>query len=271
MAEPPWHLRDLGIDALHAITRGTGIRVAVLDSGVTPTDGLFSSLRSFSPRGHEIDSVDDDGHGSACASLIASKDENAPGVAPDVELLSIPVSAGGNFIEQSVKAAFLTARELGCQVISCSFTLLSPSSATLEAIRQAANSGIVVVAASGNDPNRPAGFPELTPNVLVVGPYGRQRELLQSRFGTFTDVLAPGADLCVAGGPGLGGNFGGSSGATAIVAGVVALVLAATKALGTAKVGLAIEGLAKATADMASGGERLLTPIRLLNAAQRLL
>ena len=266
---PPWHFVDLAIQSLQARSLGEGIRVAVLDSGVARVDGLFASLRSLTPSGAPSADVDDVGHGTMCASLIASSNPGAPGIAPAVDVISLRVMAGGAPIEKLVRDALHTAVASGCHVVSCSFTLSQAEQATLDAIRDASNQGIVIVAASGNDPGVVSAFPERTPNVLVVGPYGHDREPLQSRFGAFTDVLAPGVDLPVITTDGTPATFGESSGAAAVVSGVVALVLAATRAHGTARVGLALEGLCKSTA-ISSGGVRLLDPDRLLHAAQQL-
>lgn len=244
----PWYFSELGIGALHARGRGEGIRVAVLDSGVENPNGTFGSLLSLTPGGSHAANHDNVGHGTVCASLIASQNPDAPGVAPRVDVTSIPVVIGGGTIEGLVRDAFQTAIAERCHVISCSFTLPTIEQATQDGMREAANRGVVIVAASGNDPNVFAAFPERTPNVLVVGPHGHNRELLPSRFGLFTDVLAPGIDLPVVTSAGPVDTFGETSGATAVVAGIVALVLCATRTLGTARVGLAIEGLVKSTA-----------------------
>jgi len=265
----PWHLDDLGIPALRAQSSGEGIRVAVLDTGVAAVPGAFGSLRAFAPDGSAAGNIDDDGHGTACASLIASQTTDAPGVAPAVELVSIKITAGGKPVEADVLAAFETVVAKKCHVVSCSFTLRQADTALLDAIRAACNQGIVVVAASGNDPSVASDFPERTPNVLVVGPYGRNRQFLPSRFGLFTDVLAPGEDLDTLTPAGATVSFGETSGAAAVTAGVMALVLSITRSSGTARVGLALEGLARATA-LPAAGARLLDPDRLLHAAQNL-
>jgi subtilisin family serine protease len=270
MAHPPWHFAALGVMSLHERSRGAGIRVALLDSGVAETDGTFKSLRSVAADGSHVDNFDSDGHGSACASLIASSNEDAPGIAPEVELVSIPVSFGAGPTQEVVRQGIAAAAQLRCDVISCSFVLPEASAALLDTVRDVCNGGVVIVAASGNDPSVASAFPERTPNVLVVGPYDRNRQLVESGSGLFTDVLAPGVDLPVVARDGSIATFGESSGAAALTSAVVAIVLAITRSRGTARVGLALEGLAKATAILNSDGSRLLDPDRLLHAAQQL-
>jgi subtilisin family serine protease len=270
MADPPWHFLDLGVASLQARSRGAGIRVGLLDSGVADAGGTFSSLTSVAPDGSPLANLDEDGHGTACASLIASLNDDAPGVAPEVELLSVRVSTGGTPIEALVRQGILTAARLKCDVISCSFVLPELSNATSDAIRSVCNAGVVIVAASGNDPTVSSPFPERTPNVLVVGPYDRDRRQIQSRFGLFTDVLAPGVDLSVVARDGSIAQFGESSGAAALTSAIVAIVLGATRSRGTAHIGVALEGLAKSSAMLSADGVRLLDPDRLLYAAQQL-
>lgn len=269
MPDAPWHFIDLSIAALQSRSLGEGIRVGVLDSGVAQVDGLFKSLRTVRPDGSAAPNIDRVGHGTVCASVIASLNDEAPGIAPAAEIISIPVSDGAGVIDALVRDALSTAIRERCHVISCSFTLLQPEQATLDLVRDVSNRGIVLVAASGNDPNVASGFPERTPNALVVGPYDRERDVLASRAGAFVDVYAPGVDLPVVTMSGQLDVFGESSAATAVTAGVMALVLSATHSLGTARVGLALEGLSKSTARM-SNGARLLDPDRLRQAAQKI-
>lgn len=267
MTDPPWHFLDLDVQALHARSRGKGVRVAILDSGVADSIGNFTSLRSVAADGSNVDNFDDDGHGTACASLVGSLNEDAPGIAPEAELISIRVCMGGAPSESLLRQSLATAARLGCDVISCSFVLPNVGPKTLDAIRDVCNSGIVIVAASGNDPGRPSAFPERTPNVLVVGPYNRERELVQSRFGLFTDVLAPGEDLPIVARDGSISVFGESSSAAAITSAVIAIVLGAAR---KQHVRLALEGLVKSSASVGIDGRRLLNPSRLLDAALKI-
>lgn len=243
------------------------MRVALLDTGVAPVEGAFARLTAFTPTGQSADPADYEGHGTACASLIASASDAAPGIAPEAELISIKVSAGGDPEEGHVLAAFKTALAQACNIISCSFTLRSPSDATLDMIRHASNAGIVIVAASGDQPGVASGFPERTPNVLVVGAYDHARHAVLGRSGQFTDFYAPGQDLVVLSTDGTPAAFGESSGASAVASGVVALVLSACGGKSLPSVALTLDGLAKATARLGPGGERCLDPARLMSAA----
>ena len=265
----PWHFDDLSIRDLQQQSLGEGVRVLVLDTGVTPVGGAFRSLRRLTPNGSPAGVDDSDGHGTACASLIASQDEDAPGIAPGVDLVAIRVIAGQRPVEGEVAAAFATAIALRCNIVSCSFTMRQPEEATLDALRDAADRGIVVVAAAGNDPDVESGFPERTPNVLVVGAYDELHELKRGRRGRFTDVHAPGDELPALFRNGSVRNFGQSSAAAAVTSGVIALVLSITRDKGLERLGLVMDGLARKTADESNGFRRL-NAMNLLADVQRL-
>jgi hypothetical protein len=269
MPSLPWHFEDLGISDLHELSRGEGIRVAVLDTGVAYLETAFPELRSLKPSGAPTAHADPDGHGTACASLIASNDDEAPGIAPAVELIAIRVTVGRTPIETDVRRAFKTIMDNECHVVACSFTLAEAEDKTLDVIRAACNRGIVTVAAAGNDPHTPGAFPERTPNVIVAGAYDREREPVRSRTGLFTDFLAPGDALPVLTPDGSLSEFGQTSAAAAVTAGVMALMLSFARSKNPSCVGLALEGLARASACEASG-KHYLDPGRLLAAVRSL-
>lgn len=93
-----WHLDYLDIEAVHRISTGQGVVVAVVDSGVDATHpdlkgqvlpGLRSDGRSGDGR------VDEDGHGTHVAAIIAGTNsgrDGVLGVAPGAKILPIRVS-----------------------------------------------------------------------------------------------------------------------------------------------------------------------------------
>jgi subtilisin family serine protease len=262
----PWHFDDLSITGLQQRSLGEGIRVLLLDSGVSPVSDAFEALQRLTPDGKATFVGDQHGHGTACASVIASRDRDAPGIAPKTEIVAMRVTTGHVPIERDVREAFQTALRLGVHIISCSFTLARAEKDTLDAVRTAAECGILVVGSAGNSANLAADFPERTPNVLVVGAYDREHEQRAGRHGLFVDVLAPGEDLPVLLANGGQGTFGDTSGAAAVVSGVLALVLSIVGVQALPRLGLAMEGLVKGTA-LPGVGVRRLDPLRLLAAA----
>jgi serine protease AprX len=183
---------------------GKGIDVAVIDSGVSPVEGLSGpgkviygpdvSLESQAPNLRNLDSF---GHGTFMAGLIAGRDaeggsEASPpaavyrGVAPDARIVSLKVATadGGTDVSQVIAAinwVVQHARDpgLNIRVISLSYgtnsTQASGADPLAYAVEQAWKKGIVVVAAAGNTGyQRGNGAPGLAnpgynPYVIAVG------------------------------------------------------------------------------------------------------
>lgn len=157
-APPEWVSNALGG------ATGSGIRVAVLDSGwdrsigdprVLPGVGFVDPDDDFA-LAHNDDDQDVLGHGTACAGVILE-------VAPDARVL--PVKVFGNTLETSpgtLEAALLWAIEAGVHVINVSLgtRLEGPMQRLYVACERARRAGIIVVAAAhnGNEASYPAIF-----------------------------------------------------------------------------------------------------------------
>src|SRR5689334_16493349 len=67
-----WYLKSLKVEQAHAITKGSGITVAVLDTGVYPHPDLQRNLlagANLLPDGKGDGRADQDGHGTNVAAL----------------------------------------------------------------------------------------------------------------------------------------------------------------------------------------------------------
>ena len=136
---------------------GTGVVIAVLDTGVDPlsTDMSVSSFASFV----EADTLPLDliGHGTYAASIALSNgnssDGRYAGIAPGATLLSAKVTLGGLFAAPSwIVSGIEWATTGGADIILLPFnTLGAPNDAVTTALEVAAEKGIFVVAASGDD------------------------------------------------------------------------------------------------------------------------
>ncbi|MHA2359165.1 MAG: S8 family serine peptidase [Candidatus Thorarchaeota archaeon] len=136
---------------------GTGTVIAVLDTGVDPLhpDFSVSAFASFV----EADTLPLDliGHGTYSASVAAGSGNMSGGVyggiAPGATLLSAKVTLGGLFAAPSwIVSGIEWASSRGADIILLPFnTLGAPGDAVSEAIEIAAQKGIFVVAASGDD------------------------------------------------------------------------------------------------------------------------
>jgi subtilisin family serine protease len=215
-------LDTLEIDAAHALARGAGVRVAVIDSGI---DGAHRDLAGAIDVQRDFAGGAAAAHGTEVAGIIAARDHGGTGmvgVAPLAELVDLracrgsgapaaPADCDSFTLAQAVDYA-VTA---GVDVINLS--LAGPYDPLLARLLASADShGIVVVAAAaakGDADNFPASLPTVIGVTTLEG-------------GTDADATlrAPGADVLTTF-PGNRYDYGsGSSLASAHVAGIVALM-----------------------------------------------
>lgn len=233
-----WHFEKLRLRRAWETyaTRGAGVTVAILDSGVTRIDPL-AHVRRFDPDGVEQEGDCDqspDAHGTQTASLIASRDEQLLGVAPDAEVLAFAVSdLGGNPLPSLVGRAMVKAIELGAELICCPFTLTDETEEFLAGLTHAGENDVPIIAAAGNEPDASVIFPVETQAVVAVGATSSTGRLARRfRWEPWMPVSAPGVRVPTWTGRGeISSGFSGTSAATPIVAGVAALGLAHAKAL----------------------------------------
>jgi type VII secretion-associated serine protease mycosin len=249
-------LDDYGIRAAWNTTQGAGVTIAIIDTGV---DGSVPELAGavvggadFSgigaPNGQEPVGSDGSEHGTMVASLAVGRGTGANsgviGAAPAASVLAISIGfgEGSTSSDEQIAAAVRFAVDNGADVINMSLTRNTrdwPASWD-DAFLYAAERDVVVVAAAGNrgSGTTEVGAPATMPGVLTVGGVDVNGEASfdASSQGITIGVSAPSEDLVgvIPGGDHVLWN--GTSGATPIVAGIVALVRAAHPELDAANV-----------------------------------
>lgn len=252
-AQEYW-LDGYGITTAWQTTRGSGVRIAVIDTGIgrAPAfDGAVAAGTDVSgvgtPDGRTPVGAVDANHGSWVASLAAARDVNGGmiGVAPEAQLLSVSVGFGATatvpFATQ-IADAIRWSVDQGADVINLSFTTntLDWDSSWDDAFLYAFDHDVVVIVAAGNrgsGTNR-VGAPATIPGVLTVGgvdPQGKA-SLEASTQGITIGVAAPSEKLLGVSADGQTVTWNGTSGAAPIVAGIAALVRAAHPELDAANV-----------------------------------
>ena len=230
----------LDVVEAHNFSRGAGIRVAIIDTGVD-THHPDLAGRTFVTRNF-IDSDDvafrSDRHGTQVAGLIAAASDNGigiVGVAPDVKLLAYKAcwqasaNTAGRCNSFTIAQALADALAAKAQVINLS--LVGPSDPLLEAlIARAIELGVIVVGAVADDPR--LGFPARLPGVL---PVGEAEASLGSTASPDGILRAPGRDIVTLVPNGHYDFASGNSLATAQISGVVALLLARNQKLGAVR------------------------------------
>jgi membrane-anchored mycosin MYCP len=269
---PPWAQQALDIPGAWAASRGRGVTVAVVDSGVDYSPQLAGRVTEINLTGQgPRDCV---GHGTAVASIIAASDARARGipfygVAPAARILSVKVNTGDTGDTRLLARGIRDAVADGARVINVSIQTAANSPALRAAVTFALRRNDVVVAAAGND--NPGGgvgpyYPASYPGVISVGAVDETGTLTSyTDRRTRVSVTAPGANIASAWPGGYNPANQGTSFAAAFVSGVAALVLAADPQLSAAQVVDRIES----TADGQTGahsGAGMVNPVQAVTA-----
>ncbi|HEX4817715.1 MAG TPA: S8 family serine peptidase [Nonomuraea sp.] len=296
-----WVLDALNVEQAWTVSKGAGVTVAVVDSGV---DSEVKELRGRVSAGPVMYSGSATGktpageHGTAMAGLIAGSgaDDGLVGVAPEARILSLPLATNEepeigvppledrqSAAESPLARALRYAANHGAKVVSMSIGSYGPLKSEREAVSYALEKGVVLVAAVGNDGRTqyardkgtsywsfPAGYPGVI-GVAATDKQGRRAEFSSDNLSVL--VSAPGVGVPVVR-PGSGYELSeGTSSAAALVAGVAALIKSRYPSLPPGQVAQALAASARgrpATGYDDRIGYGVVDAAAALNAADRL-
>ncbi len=235
-ATPPgsqWAQQQMSAqEAWDAAGRGSGVVVAVVDSGVDASVPQLSGRVSAGVdvvTGTESGAVDCLGTGTAMAALIVADDsQQLQGIAPDATVVPVRVAVDQATATPTDQATAIdVAVSAGARVIALGSYVDISLPGVRQAISNAARHDVVVVVAGPVTDNA-----SLPPQVLVVGVLTSDGELAQEYPPGTVDIVAPGQDVASLG-TGSQGQVQVSGGqyAVALVAGAVALVRGASPGL----------------------------------------
>lgn len=229
----PWGVHYIGSDVCWQETRGQGVKIAVIDSGI---DINHPNLRKNFRGGINLISpgspvYDDNGHGTHVAGTIAAANigKGILGVAPEAEIYAVKVlDQWGDGTILNVINALHWCLENHIKIANLSFGTDKYSRALEEAVREARRRGLLIVAAAGNDGgpgtvDYPAVFKE-TISVAAMDAKGKIADFSSS--GPEVDLLAPGSNILSTYRWGTYVRLSGSSMATAHITGAAALLKA---------------------------------------------
>ncbi len=172
---------------------GAGVKIAVLDTGVADHPAL-EGISSIEVAPAMDDLTPAQGHATAVASLIASHDPDAPGIAPAAEIISIRISdESGRADSYSLAAGILAGVDAGAQLINISMGTPENNPLIEEAVSYALDHGVLIVAASGNGSRAEPMYPAAYPGVISVGSVdARGVHMDFSNEGSALSLTAPG-------------------------------------------------------------------------------
>lgn len=177
---------------------GSGIKVAVIDSGVSPHDDLV--IKDNSDQSGSGSSEDGLGHGTHVAGIIGATADNhlgGAGIAPDCELYNIRVlMSNGSGSDDMIWHGLHQAIEWDVDIINMSLGGPGYNGLLQDKINEAYEDGIAVFAAAGNDGVSCINYPACFDNVICVAASDTNNVRAEfSTFGSWVDLTAPGVNI----------------------------------------------------------------------------
>lgn len=226
-------LSILNVNAAHRISRGKGVRVAIIDSDADTRHedliGRLSKIKVFA----DNDVRNNADHGTAVASIIGANANNAKGIvgiAPEAKLELFVSCWSRDETDKAICDSFTLAKALDTLLDDppnvLNMSLIGPFDPLLERLLAAVQAAdVVIVAARPAEPNSDNHFPASLDTVIDVG-NSRQRLTDIDKSSSSQEIFAPGNQIMVAI-PNDAYDFrSGSSLAAAHVSGAIALLLA---------------------------------------------
>lgn len=190
--------------------RGKGITVAVVDTGVDASIGdlkgnLIPGYNAFTRGTSFVDTVDDNGHGTQVARLIAGNGQGLGlvGVAPEAKILPVKVfDSFGDGDVKSVQFGIRWAADYGAKIINLSMGSSTLDAPLQEAVKYAQTKDCLIVAASGNHSDEEESnilYPASFPGVIAVGAMTKDYKIAPfSNTGSNLAFIAPGTQILTA-------------------------------------------------------------------------
>jgi len=194
-----WNLRSINVESAWDETKGSGVTVAVIDTGISQVPDLKDTkfVKGYDFVNDKIDASDDAGHGTHVAGTIAQSTNNGYGVAGiayEASLMPLKVlAASGGGTVADIAEAIKFAADNNADVINMSLGGPGESQIMEEAIDYAHRKGVFIVAAAGNSNQNSASYPARYPHVIGVSAVDSAGvKAPYSNFGAGVDIAAPG-------------------------------------------------------------------------------
>lgn len=200
-AELVWSGTEDGTDVVVDRNAGSGIRIAILDTGIDYShpdlDGNYAGGYDFV--NNDADPKDDNGHGTHVAGIIAAEDNDMGviGVAPYADIYAVKVlGESGCGCVSTVIAGIEWAVDNKMHIISMSLGTDRPSRSLKDACDTAYKKSLLLVAASGNYASTKILYPAAYSSVIAVGATDENDNLASfSNYGSKQELVAPGVNI----------------------------------------------------------------------------
>lgn len=235
----PWGIQKIEAMKAWKWSRGRGVRVAVIDTGISSYHPAIQrnykgGINVLSPY---IEPEDHNGHGTHVAGIIAARasELGMMGVAPRAFIYAVKAfNRRGSANLSDLLAAINWCVEKRMNIVNMSFGMSKVSDSLRRAVQVAYRKGIIMVAATGNQGNQmridyPASYPE----TIAVGSISPQEKISTfCNIGGNVDIFAPGEKIISSWLAGATKEMSGTSMAVPHVSGVIALLLYMNRYLG---------------------------------------
>jgi serine protease len=180
-----WNFRSINLEQAWDDSKGEGITVAVIDTGVSAVPDLADTqmVEGYDFVNDRKNASDDVGHGTHVAGTIAQSTNNnygVAGIAYKATIMPIKVlSGGGGGTISDIAEGIKFAADNGAKIINMSLGGGGDSQLMREAIDYANKKGTVIIAAAGNENRNSSSYPARYPNVISVSmPVGKKLLIL---------------------------------------------------------------------------------------------
>lgn len=263
-----WHLTKIGATTAWDSASGAGVTVAILDTGVDGThpDLLSRMVPGWNIYDNNANTADVYGHGTKVAGAAAAALNNSigvAGVAGNAKIMPVRISATNGGASLSAMAQGLTwAADNGARVANISY-LCADSPAVLSAASYFKSKGGLVTSAAGNYSVQES-IAATTSMIPVSSVDSNDIKAGSSSYGAYVSMSAPGVGIYTTTRGGGYASVSGTSFASPVTAGTIALMMSANAALPNTE----IEGLLHTNAvDLGASGRDMLYGYGRVNAA----
>lgn len=191
----PFNVQQVKADQFWAKSKGFGVKVAVLDTGIASHSDLNVA------GGHSVVSSnynDNNGHGTTVSGVISAiiDNEGLVGVSPEIDLYAVKIMESSSGSLSDAIAGLEWAINNSMDIVSMSFGFQSYSQIFKEVAQEVYDNDILLVAAAGNNGNDNILYPAKYNKVIAVGALDEKNERASfSSYGFDMELVAPGVSI----------------------------------------------------------------------------